>query len=185
MSPPLRRTVSVTDEAGTFRLADDIAAIARPGDVIALHGDLGMGKSALARAVVRRLAGNPDLEVPSPTFTLLQSYETARFPVHHFDLYRLADPDELIEIGFSDAIGEGLSLIEWPERAGDELPGERLDIVISEGDGFNGRRFSLEAHGAGWAGRLDETFGVSGAQDPETFAKALVRAVAERYGDPA
>ena len=74
MSPPLRRTVSVADEAGTLRLADDLAAIARPGDVIALHGDLGMGKSALARAVVRRLAGDPDLEVPSPTFTLLQSY---------------------------------------------------------------------------------------------------------------
>jgi tRNA threonylcarbamoyl adenosine modification protein YjeE len=172
MSPQLRRTVSVADEAGTLRLADDIAAIARPGDVIALHGDLGMGKSALARAVVRRLAGNPDLEVPSPTFTLLQSYETARFPLHHFDLYRLADPDELIEIGFSDAIGEGLSLIEWPERAGDELPGERLDIVISEGEGFNGRRFSLESHGGGWAERLEETFAVRDLLDRAGFASA-------------
>lgn len=160
MSPPLRRTVSVADEAGTFRLADDIAAIVQPGDVIALYGNLGVGKSAFARAVIRRLAGAPDLEVPSPTFTLQQSYETARFPVHHFDLYRLADPDELIEIGFSEAIDEGLSLIEWPDRAGDELPADRLDIVISEGNDLNGRRFSLEAHGAGWAGRLDETFGV-------------------------
>lgn len=172
MSPPLRRTVSVADEAGTLRLADDLAAIARPGDVIALHGDLGMGKSALARAVVRRLAGDPDLEVPSPTFTLLQSYETARFPVHHFDLYRLADPDELIEIGFSEAVGEGLALIEWPERAGDELPDERLDIVISEGDGFNGRRFSLEARGGGWAERLKETFAVRGLLDRAGFAGA-------------
>ena len=160
MSLPVRRTVSVVDEAGTFRLADDIAAVARPGDVIALYGDLGMGKSAFARAVVRRLSGDPDLEVPSPTFTLLQSYETARFPVHHFDLYRLADPDELIEIGFSEAVEGGLSLIEWPDRAGDELPAERLDIVISDGDGFNGRRFSLEARGSGWAERLDETFAV-------------------------
>ena len=149
MSLPLRRTVSVADEAGTLRLADDIAAIARPGDVIALHGDLGMGKSAFARAVVRRLAGDPNLEVPSPTFTLLQSYETARFPVHHFDLYRLANPDELIEIGFSEAVGEGLSLIEWPDRAGDELPVERLDLVISEGDGLNGRHFLLEARDGG------------------------------------
>ncbi len=158
MTPPVRRTVSVSDEAGTHRLADDIAAIVRPGDVIALHGDLGMGKSAFARAVIRRLAGNPELEVPSPTFTVLQSYETARFPVHHFDLYRLADPDELVEIGFFEAINEGLSLIEWPDRAGDELPADRLDIVISEGDGFDGRRFSLNAEGVNWADRLDETF---------------------------
>ncbi|WP_133121878.1 tRNA (adenosine(37)-N6)-threonylcarbamoyltransferase complex ATPase subunit type 1 TsaE [Pleomorphomonas carboxyditropha] len=160
MSPSYRKTISVADEAGTRRLADDIAAIARPGDVIALHGDLGMGKSAFARAVVRRLAGDPGLEVPSPTFTLLQSYETARFPVHHFDLYRLADPDELIEIGFAEAVGEGLSLIEWPDRAGDELPAERLNIVISEGEGLDGRRFSLEARDGGWADRLDETFAV-------------------------
>ncbi len=160
MSLPFHRAVSVADEAGTLRLADDIAAIARPGDVVALYGDLGMGKSAFARAVIRRLAGDPGLEVPSPTFTLLQSYDTARFPVHHFDLYRLADPDELVEIGFSEAIGEGLSLIEWPDRAGDELPAERLDVVISDGDGFYGRRFLLEAHGGGWAERLDETFAV-------------------------
>lgn len=172
MSLPFRRTVSVADEAGTLRLADDIAAIARPGDVIALHGDLGMGKSAFARAVIRRLAGDPGLEVPSPTFTLLQSYETARFPVHHFDLYRLADPDELVEIGFSEAIGEGLSLIEWPDRAGDELPVERLDLVISEGDGFNGRHFLLEARGGGWADRLDETFAIRDLLDRTGFAGA-------------
>ena len=172
MSLPFRRTVSVADEAGTLRLADDIAAIARPGDVVALYGDLGMGKSAFARAVVRRLANEPDLEVPSPTFTLLQSYDTARFPVHHFDLYRLADPDELIEIGFSEAIGEGLSLIEWPDRAGDELPAARLDIVISDGDGFYGRRFSLEARGGNWAERLDETFAVRDLLDRAGLAGA-------------
>lgn len=160
MTLPWRRTVSVADETGTLRLADDIAAIARPGDVIALHGDLGMGKSAFARAVIRRLAGDPGLEVPSPTFTLLQSYETSRFPVHHFDLYRLADPDELIEVGFAEAVGEGLSLIEWPDRAGEELPDERLDVFISDGDSVDGRRFLLDAHGGGWAERLDETLAV-------------------------
>lgn len=172
MSLPFRQTVSVADEAGTSRLADDLAAIAQPGDVIALHGDLGMGKSALARAVIRRLAGDPQLEVPSPTFTLLQSYEAARFPVHHFDLYRLADPDELLEIGFSEAIGEGLALIEWPDRAGEELPVERLDIVISEGDDLNGRRFSLEAHGGDWAERLEETFAVRALLERAGFADA-------------
>ncbi|WP_026792926.1 tRNA (adenosine(37)-N6)-threonylcarbamoyltransferase complex ATPase subunit type 1 TsaE [Pleomorphomonas oryzae] len=170
--PPSVRTVTVADETGTMRLADDIAAITRPGDVVALHGDLGMGKSAFARAVVRRLAGDPDLEVPSPTFTLLQSYETARFPVHHFDLYRLADPDELIEIGFSEAIGEGLSLIEWPDRAGDELPAERLDIVISEGDSIDGRRFALHGHGASWTERLEETFAVRDLLDRASFEGA-------------
>ncbi|WP_026784954.1 tRNA (adenosine(37)-N6)-threonylcarbamoyltransferase complex ATPase subunit type 1 TsaE [Pleomorphomonas koreensis] len=165
-------SVSVADEAGTRRLADDIAAIVRPGDVIALHGDLGMGKSAFARAVVRRLAGDPGLDVPSPTFTLLQGYETARFPVHHFDLYRLADPDELLEIGFADAVGEGVTLIEWPERAGGELPADRLDVIISEGEGRDGRRFALVPHGGGWAHRLDETCAVRDLLDRAGFGEA-------------
>ncbi len=172
MGSSFSRTVSVADEAGTLRLADDIAAIARPGDVIALHGDLGMGKSAFARAVIRRLADDAGLEVPSPTFTLLQSYETARFPVHHFDLYRLADPDELVEIGFFDAISEGLSLIEWPDRAGDDLPAERLDIVISEGDGLNGRNFALQARGGGWAHRIEETLAIRDILDRSGFSGA-------------
>ncbi len=163
---------AVADEAGTRRLADDLAAIVRPGDVVALYGDLGMGKSAFARAMVRRLAGDPDLEVPSPTFTLVQSYETARFPVHHFDLYRLADPDELVEIGLADALGEGLTLIEWPERAGGELPADRLDAIISDGDGPDGRRFALVPHGGGWAERLDETFAIRDLLDRSGFGEA-------------
>lgn len=163
---------AVADEAGTRRLADDLAAIVRPGDVVALHGDLGMGKSAFARAVVRRLVGDPGLDVPSPTFTLVQSYETARFPVHHFDLYRLADPDELIEIGFADALGEGLMLIEWPERAGDELPAERLDLIISDGDGPDGRRFELVPHGGGWTDRLDETLAIRDLLGRSGFGEA-------------
>lgn len=159
MSAPDLRTVRVADEAGTARLADDLAAILRPGDVVALHGDLGMGKSALARAIIRRLAGDPALEVPSPTFTLVQSYE-GRCPIHHFDLYRLADPDELIELGFLDLLADGAALIEWPGQAGDELPADRLDIVISEGEGRDGRRFELFARGPGWADRLDQTLAV-------------------------
>jgi tRNA threonylcarbamoyl adenosine modification protein YjeE len=157
MTSPFRRIVTVADEAGTRRLADDLAAILRAGDVIALHGDLGMGKSALARAIVRRLAGDADLDVPSPTFTLVQSYETARLPVHHFDLYRLADPDELTEIGFFDLVAEGAALIEWPERAGDDLPDDRLDIIITEGDSRDGRQFELIGDADAWAGRIEET----------------------------
>lgn len=172
MSVPYRRTIAVTDEAGTRRLADDIAAILRPGDVIALHGDLGMGKSALARAIIRRLAGDPALDVPSPTFTLVQSYETARLPVHHFDLYRLADPDELVEIGFFELVADGAALIEWPDRAGDELPGGRLDIILAEGEGRDGRRFEFRANGGNWAGRLDETLAVRALIDRCGFAGA-------------
>lgn len=157
MTSPFRRIVTVADEAGTRRLADDLAAILKAGDVIALHGDLGMGKSALARAIVRRLAGDPDLDVPSPTFTLVQSYETARLPVHHFDLYRLADPDELMEIGFFDLVAEGAALIEWPERAGDDLPDDRLDIIITEGDSRDGRQFELIGDADAWAGRIEAT----------------------------
>jgi len=158
MALPLRRTVAVADEAGTRRLADDVAAILQPGDVIALHGDLGMGKSALARAIIRRLAGDTGLEVPSPTFTLVQSYETARLPVHHFDLYRLADPDELVEIGFFDLVVDGVALIEWPDRAGGDLPADRLDIVISEGESREARHFEFRTTSDRWDERLDETF---------------------------
>src|SRR5690606_14141522 len=113
-------TLSLHDESATNRLGEDLAAMLTTGDVIALSGDLGMGKTSLARAIVRALADDPALEVPSPTFTLVQAYG-ARVPVQHFDLYRLASPDELEELGFSDAIRSGTVLVEWPERAGDAL----------------------------------------------------------------
>ncbi|WP_237152673.1 tRNA (adenosine(37)-N6)-threonylcarbamoyltransferase complex ATPase subunit type 1 TsaE [Oryzibacter oryziterrae] len=153
-------TLRVADEAGTRRLAADLAAVCAVGDVIALNGDLGMGKSAFARALIRALAGDPELEVPSPTFTLVQTYETARLPVAHFDLYRLSDPGELLEIGFDDALNTALSLIEWPERAEDELPANRLDITIADGDGPEGRVFHLTAPQESWGGRIAETLAV-------------------------
>jgi tRNA threonylcarbamoyl adenosine modification protein YjeE len=153
-------TVAVSDEAGTRRLAGDLAAIVAPGDVIALHGDLGVGKSAFARALIRALAGEPDLEVPSPTFTLVQTYATPRLVVGHFDLYRLSDPDELLEIGFDDALDTALTLIEWPDRAGDRLPEDRLDIEIGMDGTAEGRRFRFRASSPGWQVRLDETLAV-------------------------
>lgn len=103
----------------------------RAGDAIALKGDLGAGKSTLARALIRALADDSGLEVPSPTFTLVQSYET-RVPVHHFDLYRLAAPDELDELGLDDALSQGAALIEWPERAADRLPETALWLDLAE-----------------------------------------------------
>ena len=124
-------TVELPRESATMALGDDIAAILRPGDVLALRGDLGMGKSTLARAIVRALAGDRELEVPSPTFTLVQAYDT-RVPVQHFDLYRLASPEDLHELGFGDAASEGVVLIEWPERAGDALPSDAILLELTE-----------------------------------------------------
>ncbi|UVK39438.1 tRNA (adenosine(37)-N6)-threonylcarbamoyltransferase complex ATPase subunit type 1 TsaE [Mesorhizobium sp. AR10] len=125
----------LADEAATARLGEDLAMSLRPGDVLALKGDLGAGKSTLARALIRALADDPGLDVPSPTFTLVQSYDT-RVPVHHFDLYRLSSADEIDELGFDDALAQGAALVEWPERAESTLPKTSILIELTqEGDG--------------------------------------------------
>ncbi|WP_274626711.1 tRNA (adenosine(37)-N6)-threonylcarbamoyltransferase complex ATPase subunit type 1 TsaE [Arvimicrobium flavum] len=131
--PMLERFLA--SEADTVRLGQDLAQAIRPGDVLALHGDLGAGKTTLARSLIRAVAADPELDVPSPTFTLVQSYE-ARVPIHHFDLYRLSSPDELGELGFDEAREQGAALVEWPDRAGDALPKETLHIDLThEGNG--------------------------------------------------
>lgn len=118
-------------EAATLRLASDLAAILKPGDIVALSGHLGSGKSFLARAILRELAEDPTLEAPSPTFTLVQSYDTPRGSVLHGDLYRVRSPDELDDIGLVEDLDRLITLIEWPDRAGTRLPGgRRLDIVL-------------------------------------------------------
>lgn len=124
-------TLELADEAATNRLGEDIAMMLAAGDVLALHGDLGMGKSTLARAIIRALAADPHLDVPSPTFTLVQAYP-GRVPVQHFDLYRLSSPDELEELGFAEAIRDGAVLIEWPERADEVMPPDAVAIRLSE-----------------------------------------------------
>lgn len=159
-APAAGLVADVTDEAGTRRLAADIAALVRPGDVLTLHGDLGAGKSAFARALIRALADDPDLEVPSPTFTLVQAYVTPGLTVSHFDLYRLGAADELVELGFEEALAGGLSLIEWPDRAEEWLPEDRLDVFIGDGEGRDGRRFSFHAGSPEWERRLAEAFAV-------------------------
>lgn len=118
---------ALPDLAATDALAARIAAGLRTGDCVALKGDLGAGKTTLARAILRRLGVTE--HVPSPTFTLVQSYETARGPVFHFDLYRVKDARELEELGFDEAIDTGIALVEWPERAGDRLP-VTLDVAL-------------------------------------------------------
>lgn len=150
------------DPAATEGLGRALARLLRAGDVVALSGDLGAGKTALARALIRALPGPADApegadtateEVPSPTFTLVQIYERAPAPVWHFDLYRIEDPAEIEELGFSDALAEGISLIEWPERLGNRLPAEALHIVLAFAG--EGRHARLQG-GGDWSQRLAE-----------------------------
>ena len=128
-----RRTLrlALADEDASRRLGEDIAAILAPGDAVLLSGDLGMGKTTLARAIVRALAGDDDLDVPSPTFTLVQHYD-GRVPVRHFDLYRIASAEELEELGLAEALADGAALVEWPERAADALPADAVTVALSE-----------------------------------------------------
>ncbi|CCV03798.1 conserved hypothetical protein [Mesorhizobium metallidurans STM 2683] len=135
----------LADEAATARLGEDLAMSLRPGDVLALKGDLGAGKSSLARALIRAMAEDAGLDVPSPTFTLVQSYE-ARVPVHHFDLYRLSAASELDELGFDEALAQGAALVEWPERAGPYLP--ETSVLIELALQGEGRLARLSGQGA-------------------------------------
>src|SRR5262245_7521997 len=105
------------DEAGVRRLAGLIALKLRPGDTVALSGGLGSGKTTFARALIRALLGDPDAEVPSPTFSLMQTYETPRLGLAHIDLYRIGSEAEALELGASEEIDKGALLVEWPERA--------------------------------------------------------------------
>ena len=119
------------DEAGVVRLAELVALELRRGDVLALRGDLGAGKTTFARALIAALMGEA-AEVPSPTFSLAQTYVTPRLAVAHFDFYRLASADEARELGFEEAAQEGAVLVEWPERASALLPDSRIEIELAE-----------------------------------------------------
>jgi N-acetylmuramate 1-kinase len=124
-------TVALADEQATRRLMVDIAGAIQPGDLITLSGDLGAGKTTFARALIRHLAGNESIEVPSPTFTLMQAYELPRFTLVHADLYRLSGPGELAELGFEELSEGAVTLLEWPDRAAGHLPPDRLDVALT------------------------------------------------------
>jgi tRNA threonylcarbamoyl adenosine modification protein YjeE len=125
-------STTLADEAATAHLMADLALLVRPGNVITLSGELGTGKTAAARALIRYLARDPDLEVPSPTFTLAQTYELDAFAVLHADLYRVNDASELEELGLAPWPDDALVLLEWPERAPQALPENRIDIQLSQ-----------------------------------------------------
>ncbi len=149
-------------------IASRLALALKQGDVIALSGPLGAGKTTLARALVERLGGEG--EVPSPTFALMQRYDTPRLTVTHCDFYRLA-PSELGELGLDDALAEGMLLVEWPERAESWLPQDRLDIAIDETATPNMRRLVLTGHGT-WAKRLDRVRELCQFLDKTPYADA-------------
>lgn len=134
-------------ENDTARIAEALGAELRRGSAVLLSGSLGAGKSVFARALVRSLCNNPALEVPSPTFTLVQTYDTSAGPLAHFDLYRLKDPEEVRELGWEDALAEGIVLVEWPERLGFLKPARRIEVAISPVQGrSDARRIRIERH---------------------------------------
>src|SRR6202140_4889556 len=124
-------SVVLPNEEAMHQLVQDIAIALEPGDLITLSGDLGAGKTTFARALIRCLAGDDAIEVPSPTFTLMQSYELPRFPLVHADFYRLSGAAELAELGFDDLSEGAVVLLEWPDRAAGFLPADRLDIAFT------------------------------------------------------
>jgi tRNA threonylcarbamoyladenosine biosynthesis protein TsaE len=150
------RELVLPDLEATRALARRIASLARVGDVIGLSGDLGAGKTTFARFFIAALGGHED--VPSPTFTLVQTYDLAAATVWHFDLYRVERAIELRELGLEDALAEGISLIEWPERLGPLMPADNLELRLSLGERPEARRARLEAHGS-WCARLDAAAG--------------------------
>jgi tRNA threonylcarbamoyladenosine biosynthesis protein TsaE len=135
--------------AATESLAAQVAAAMHPGDVILLSGPLGAGKTAFARALLRAATGDLALEVPSPSFTLVQSYDTPRGRVHHYDLWRLDGPAALAELGWHDAM-EDIVLVEWPDRLGALIPPDALRLGFSLADDPDSRTVTIE----GWSGRL-------------------------------
>jgi tRNA threonylcarbamoyl adenosine modification protein YjeE len=165
------KSVWSLDDVDLVRLdiiASRLALALEQRDVVALSGPLGAGKTTLARALVERIGGEG--EVPSPTFALMQRYDTPRLVVTHCDFYRLG-PGELGELGLDDALAEGVLLIEWPERANDWLPQDRLDIAVDETAMPNLRRLVLTGHGT-WAARLNRVRELSDFLDKTPYAEA-------------
>ena len=147
---------TLENENATRLLASQLAVLAKSKDIIALKGDLGTGKTAFARAFIWALGG--ECEVPSPTFLLVQVYELSDISIYHFDLYRIEDQEEVVELGIEEAFSSGISLIEWPERMGNYLPLDRLDVILSNCLDENAREVTLVGFGHSWVKRLSKVF---------------------------
>jgi tRNA threonylcarbamoyladenosine biosynthesis protein TsaE len=147
-------TLTLTDPAATKQLGLFLAKQLMVGDVLALKGTLGAGKSELARAIIRQMCPD-ETDIPSPTFTLVQAYESDdNGSLLHFDLYRLTEPGDVFELGIEDAFAEAICLIEWPERLAGYLPDHALTIAIDYDPGRNGDREVTLSGDAAWQKRL-------------------------------
>jgi tRNA threonylcarbamoyladenosine biosynthesis protein TsaE len=132
---PPETVLSLSDDAATAALGERLARLLQPGDTVLLEGPIGAGKSHLARALIRARLGRME-DVPSPTFTLVQTYEAADTEIWHADLYRLGHPDEVLELGLEQAFGTAICLVEWPDRLGPHLPADALHLQLSvQGEG--------------------------------------------------
>ena len=160
MSAPFRRLFLDSPDA-TARFAENLAPLLGPGDVLLLEGPIGSGKTHFARALIQaRLACDqaPSEDVPSPTFTLVQSYDTGKVDIWHADLYRLTHPDEVEELGLVQAFEEAICLVEWPDRLSDLAPVTALEISFQQGEQPD-ERVLLFKGDRDWQARIDQVLG--------------------------
>jgi tRNA threonylcarbamoyl adenosine modification protein YjeE len=171
-------TLVLANEEATRRFAADVANMLEPGDFVALSGALGAGKTTFVRAMIAHLADDAAIEVPSPTFTLVQNYDLPRFRVVHADLYRVAGADELAELGL-DETADAVVMMEWPDRAGGALPQDRIDIAfaLAPHDGSEHRIVHMDGRGAA-AARVERLGALLGFLDKAGLATAARRRIA-------
>lgn len=184
-----RITIDLPDEAATCRLAEDVAAALRPGDLVAVSGDLGSGKTVFARAMIRSASGDPHLDVPSPTFPLRIDYQLSGLAIAHVDLYRVNSEDDALELGLDEALDEAALIVEWPERVRWPDGGNRLDLNLTIAG--EGRKGELIARGS-WPRRLErsrriraflERFGYRDAQRLHVVGDASAKSFERIIGD--
>lgn len=174
-SLPVHWIVELEALADTARLADTISMMIRPGDLLTLGGGLGVGKTTFARALIRVLTGEPDLDVPSPTFTLIQTYEAPGFPIVHADLYRITSPLELDTLGWNEISTDTVLLVEWAERAGQALSDDRLDITLALAPADEGARTATITGYGSFAKRVAQARAIHQVLRRSGFAAAYRR----------
>lgn len=155
MTPPPLLTLRLPDEAATQRFGAHLAAELEAGDVLLLTGDIGAGKTALARAIIQKRLSEADRleDVPSPTFTLVQTYWDGAVEIWHADLYRLSGPDGCVELGLEDAFQTAICLVEWPDRLGPLVPNTALHVTLTVDAG---RTLQASSSDPAWAQRLKQ-----------------------------
>lgn len=157
MSTDLATTLHLASPKDTAALAQALAPLLQPGDVILLAGQIGAGKTHFARAVIqaRLSAAGRQEDVPSPTFTIIQTYHDGAAEICHADLYRLTDADEVFELGLADAFHDAICLVEWPDRLGHHAPGNALRLSFAPGNEADTRILTIESISARWARVID------------------------------